>query len=329
MRLCAEDPAAQFMPQSGQLALWRPSAALRVEHGLKAQSAVPPFYDSMVAKLVAHGSDRDEARRRLLHGLADTVALGITTNQVFLSACLRHPVFAAGQATTAFIVQHQAELLAGDAAAADEALALGAALLYAVGEQTLAHPFDVPLRLRLGEQGLPRTATLRHRAGGCTLRLGDAQFDMSLLSVDGQVLQIVCNGVRRPVVSARDASDGNTLHLHALGRPWRIDDLSHQAVLRHSHGASDGKLRSTMNGRVVAVQVAVGDTVTAGQPMVTLEAMKMEHVHAAPMAGTVSALHVSVGDQVGAHRVVAEVTAALTTSVPATADAAQASRVAS
>ena len=333
VRLCAEDPAAQFMPQSGQLALWRPSAALRVEHGLMPQSAIPPYYDSMVAKLVAHGADRDEARRRLLHGLADTVALGVTTNHVFLSACLRHPVFAAGQATTAFIGQHQAELLAVDAAAADEALALGAALLYAVAPQPLAHPFDVPLRLQLGagsgEQGPVRSATLRHQSGGCTLRLGEVSYDMQLLAVDGQVQQIVCNGVRRPLVAARDGRDGYTLHLQALGRPWRISDLSHQAVLRHTQGASDGKLRATMNGRVVAVQVAVGDVVTAGQPMVTLEAMKMEHVHAAPLAGTVTALHVSVGDQVSAHRVVAEVVAEVSAAAPAAQAQAQAQAQAS
>jgi geranyl-CoA carboxylase alpha subunit len=101
--------------------------------------------------------------------------------------------------------------------------------------------------------------------------------------------------------------DGATLDLHYLGLPSQIEDLTREAVLRHAKVGSDGKLRASMNGRVVAVSVAVGDSVEAGQAMVTLEAMKMEHIHAAPVAGRVKALHVSVGEQVGAHRVVAEV----------------------
>jgi geranyl-CoA carboxylase alpha subunit len=78
-------------------------------------------------------------------------------------------------------------------------------------------------------------------------------------------------------------------------------------VLRHAQTGSDGKLRALMNGRVVAIAVAVGDAVESGQAMVTLEAMKMEHVHLAPVTGRVKAVHVCVGDQVGAHRVVAEI----------------------
>jgi geranyl-CoA carboxylase alpha subunit len=88
-----------------------------------------------------------------------------------------------------------------------------------------------------------------------------------------------------------------------------VIDISRDAAVRHAGPAGDGQLRASMNGRVVAVQVSVGQHVSAGQPVITLEAMKMEHVHAAPIAGTVKALHVSAGDQVAARRVVAEIVA--------------------
>src|SRR5690606_6224902 len=107
VRLCAEDPQQDFMPQSGTLAFWSPSPSLRVEHGLRTGSNIPPFYDSMIAKLIAHGPDRDTARRKLIRGIENTVTLGVRTNQGFLADCLRHPVFAAGEATTAFIESHR------------------------------------------------------------------------------------------------------------------------------------------------------------------------------------------------------------------------------
>src|SRR4051812_43833649 len=111
-RLCAEDAARDFLPQSGSMALWQMPEPPRVEHALQSGSEIPPFYDSMVAKLIAHGATRDQALRRLIDGLENAVALGVTTNQGFLNACLRHPSFAAGEAATSFIAEHRDELLA-------------------------------------------------------------------------------------------------------------------------------------------------------------------------------------------------------------------------
>ncbi|MGD9946576.1 MAG: acetyl/propionyl/methylcrotonyl-CoA carboxylase subunit alpha, partial [Burkholderiaceae bacterium] len=130
VRLCAEDPAAGFMPQSGTIRYWQAAQQLRIEHALRSGTPVPPYYDSMIAKLVAHGRSRDEARRKLLTGLQDTVMLGIRSNQDFLQRCLMHPDFASGRASTAFIAQHQAELLAADDAAVERAALIGAWLLF-------------------------------------------------------------------------------------------------------------------------------------------------------------------------------------------------------
>ncbi len=116
VRLCSEDAGHDFMPQSGKMALWQMPEGVRVEHALQSGSEIPPFYDSMIAKIISHGADRNEARGRLICALEQTAAFGVTTNQGFLISCLRHPGFAAGEATTAFIGNHRDDLLV----AADE-----------------------------------------------------------------------------------------------------------------------------------------------------------------------------------------------------------------
>ncbi len=102
VRLCSEDAEADFMPQSGTMARWQMPEGVRVEHALQSGSEIPPFYDSMIAKLIGSGSNREEARSRLICGLEQTVAFGVTTNQSFLMACLRHPAFAQGRSDHRF-----------------------------------------------------------------------------------------------------------------------------------------------------------------------------------------------------------------------------------
>ena len=123
VRLCAEDPAKNFLPQAGTLALWQPSAAVRVDHALESGIGIPPFYDSMIAKLIAHAPSRDEARAQLAAALDETVALGIPTNKAFLAAVLRNEEFGAGKATTDFLSRFKFESRKPDLAAAASLLA--------------------------------------------------------------------------------------------------------------------------------------------------------------------------------------------------------------
>ena len=132
------------------------------------------------------------------------------------------------------------------------------------------------------------------------------RFELALARLEGDRARIACDGVAESAVFHRE---GPRLLLHYRGRPFRVEDRSLAAGTRGADAGGDGKLRASMNGRVVAVLVAPGDRVQAGQPMLTLEAMKMEHVHAAPASGGVSALHVAVGAQVAAGRVLAEIDA--------------------
>ena len=119
-RLCAEDPSQGFLPQSGRLALWRAASGVRVDHALESGIEVPPHYDSLLAKLVAHGHTRDEARDKLAAALDATLALGVTTNKSYLAAVLRDAQFAGAGATTSFLTEHFA---AWQAPQADEATA--------------------------------------------------------------------------------------------------------------------------------------------------------------------------------------------------------------
>jgi geranyl-CoA carboxylase alpha subunit len=311
VRLCTEDADKGFMPQSGTVALWKMPPQLRVEDALRSGSEVPPFYDSMVAKIISHGRTRDEARRKLASGLEDAVALGVTTNQAFLRRCLSHPVFAAGGATTAFIGQHQDALLAPDAFALERAAALAAMLLHETSGGWRDRPagrrmsHNLPISLRFELAGTARTANValpaqRH----FEVTIDGKTFAIELASLGDDTARFVLDGVLETAAWHRD---GSTLLIQYRGVALRVDDKTRAASARQGEAGGDGKLRASMNGRVVAVLADVGQMVQAGQPIVTLEAMKMEHVHAAPLSGRLTAVHVATGDQVAANRVVAEI----------------------
>jgi len=312
VRLCSEDAAHDFMPQSGRMALWQMPDELRVEHALQSGSEIPPFYDSMISKLISHGATRDEARRKLIHGLEQTVAFGVTTNQAFLADCLRHPAFAAGEATTAFIGKHRDDLVAPrDDVSSDAALA--ALLLYVTdlfappwrGGRTLAATFPIAARIEL-DHVVHDIEVVRKRDGGylASPNGGEHRFDIDRL--DGDTIRFRANGVME---SARFFRNGDRLYVLHRGITLAVRDLTLAAPAAAAATGSDGKVRAAMNGRVVAVLVTPGERVCAGQPVMTLEAMKMEHVHAAPISGTISAIDVAEGEQVTTGRIVVEIEA--------------------
>jgi geranyl-CoA carboxylase alpha subunit len=312
VRLCSEDASHDFMPQSGRMALWRMPAELRVEHALQSGSEIPPFYDSMIAKLIARGATRDEARRKLIHGLEHAVAFGVTTNQVFLAACLRHPVFAAGETTTAFIGENRGDLLTPRADRASGA-ALAALLLVVTDRlappwrkgRTLAVTFPVPVRIELGGK-IHELEIVRERDGGYVAGLEgkDVRFEIDELGRDS--IRVGVNGLTE---SASFFRDGDRLYFLHHGCSSSVRDLTLAAPASAAAGGSDGKVRAAMNGRVVAVLVKQGERVVAGQAVMTLEAMKMEHVHVAPVSGMISAIDVAEGEQVTTGKIVVEIEA--------------------
>ncbi len=311
VRLCAEDTDQGFMPRSGTVALWQAASHLRVEHALESGTEIPPYYDSMIAKIIAHGRTRDEARRKLIRGLEDTVLLGVTTNQVFLTRCLAHPVFAIGGATTAFIEQNKTALLAADTDLQKRATAIAACLLLvtapSAGHRTpqrqLAHTLPTGLHFEIDDVKCSAMLTqlgLRH----FTVSLGAEETQVELSELTAHGVRVSIGGISEPAVYSGHAGH---LLLHYRGYSFAVQDHTRAASERQGEGGGDGKVRSSMNGRVVAVAVTVGQRVEAGQALVTLEAMKMEHVHFSPVAGTVLALHAVCGDQVQGKRILVEV----------------------
>jgi geranyl-CoA carboxylase alpha subunit len=312
VRLCSEDAKHDFVPQSGRMALWQMPDGVRVEHALQSGSDIPPFYDSMIAKIISHGADRNEARGRLICALEQTAAFGVTTNQGFLISCLRHPGFARGEATTAFIGDHRDELLAPRANdKADTALA--ALLLYVTnphappwrGGRSLAATFPLTTRIDLGH-GVHEVDIVRERDGRYVANVDGAERRFEIDEISGDTIRFRTDGLME---SARFLRDGGRLHLLHRGATIAVRDLTLAPPESAASAGGDGKVRAAMNGRVVAVLVRAGEQVALGQPVMTLEAMKMEHVHTAGVAGTVSSIDVAEGEQVTTGRIVVEIAA--------------------
>ena len=308
-RLYAEDPAADFLPQSGEVALWQPPAGegIRVDHGLVTGQAVSPHYDPMIAKIIAHGVTRDEARRRLLGALRGACVLGLPTNLGFLQAAARHPEFAAGEATTAFIGRHFGADTLRRPDSSSRAVALAAALWFDAtayrGPQAGWRSNGSarwPLELTEGER---RHATHVQPLGPRRLRVeidGGAVHDIALGPADGATLSPAIDAMHS---QARFAFVGATLHLALDSAVHAFDDVTY-APQRGSAQAAGASVTAPMSGRVLAVLVQAGDAVSKGQPLAVLEAMKMEHPLVAQRDGVVERVGVRPGDQVASRALI-------------------------
>jgi len=299
VRLCAEDPAHDFLPQSGRLLCWQPGTALRVDHALQSDQAIAPYYDSMVAKFIAHADNRDTARQALYSALADAVVLGVQTNQAYLAACLCHPVFAAGQASTGFIAAHGQGLLDATPALPP---ALAALALYAARALRDGHdatrvdlPLAWPVPMRLQVDGHTHRAGVHARGGNRYEIQNDAgTATLELVACDAHGATIALDDAFMHIAWAWD---DNALLVSVRGRQSRLVDhsLSGAAKTDTAHG---GAMRAPMAGRIVALPIAAGQRVRKGELLLVLEAMKMEHPSVAPIDAVVSTVHVAQGAQV-------------------------------
>ena len=310
-RLCAEDPAQAYLPQSGRILHWQPPRSLRCDHALASGCELSPFYDSMLAKLIAHAPSRTEASHKLADALDRTVCLGVTTNRAFLASVLRHPAFVGSVVTTAFLGQHFPDDLARAAAAPSWLRALAAA-----SNATLAHP-ALPA-LWAGWTSSNRVETLAPMGIGdsteawrlegapnaLTARCGEhAHHITGLVRKSRSLVQAVIDG--HPV-SARCVHDGDTGWWQSDGFEMTLQDLR-LAAPAVSANAKAGALRAPMHGRVTQVHTEPGAHVPAGALLLVMEAMKMEHRIVAPFAGTVGAVHARIDDQVAARQVLIDI----------------------
>lgn len=285
-RLYAENPAAGFLPSIGALDHFRlPEHLVRIDTGVEDGGEVSPFYDPMIAKLIAHAPTREGAGDLLAQACSEVEVWPVKTNAGFLARCLDHPDFIAGDVDTGFIEARLDELM-GRPEPSDAALAAAAMALTLQEEaDARAAPWTALTGFRLNAAPV---ATMR-------LYLGEQGFDAPLYSDD----------VPDDVLLTED---GEVVVFDA-GEAFVMTPRPPVKGAAHG-GGGDGTIASPMPGKVVAVSVAVGDAVTRGQTLLTLEAMKMEHALAAPFDGAVEALSVSVGDQVSEGVVLARLKAA-------------------
>ncbi|MGW5093462.1 acetyl-CoA carboxylase biotin carboxylase subunit [Streptomyces nodosus] len=297
-RICAEDPSRGFLPSGGTvLALHEPEGdGLRTDSGLSEGTEVGSLYDPMLSKVIAYGPDRATALRRLRAGLAETVTLGVGTNAGFLRRLLAHPAVVAGELDTG-LVEREADGLIPEGVPEEVYEAAVAVRLDALRPrgEGWTDPFSVPDGWRLGGEPAPLSFPLR-------VSEPVEYSPRGTHTVTEDRVSVVLDGVRHTFHRAAD-------WLGRDGDAWQVRDHDPVAAsLTGSARSGTDSLTAPMPGTVTVVKVAVGDEVTAGQSLLVVEAMKMEHVISAPHAGTVAELDVTPGTTVVMDQVLAVIT---------------------
>ncbi|QOV41046.1 acetyl/propionyl-CoA carboxylase subunit alpha [Streptomyces ferrugineus] len=304
-RICAETVSVKegsrgFLPSGGTvLKLREPQGdGIRTDSGLSEGTEVGSLYDPMLSKVIAHGPDRATALRKLRSALAETVTLGVPTNAGFLRRLLAHPAVVAGELDTGLVERVVDDLVPTDVP--EEVYEAAAAVrLEALRPRGggWTDPFSVPSGWRLG--GEPRPV-------GFPLRITDPveYVPRGSATVTDDRVAVTLDGVRHTFHRAADwlGRDGDAWHV-------RDHDPVAASLTGAAHAGADS-LTAPMPGTVTVVKVAVGDEVAAGQSLLVVEAMKMEHVISAPHAGTVAELDVTPGTAVAMDQVLAVVTPA-------------------
>jgi len=302
-RLTAERADEGFRPDTGTIALWREPEGLRVDSGVGTGSAVSPFYDSMLAKVIAHGPDREAARRRLADGLDRMGVLGPATIRPFLVDALRQPAFARGEATTLFIGETWPEGWRPAAADALERDAIAAAIWLSDAGKAVAGPWANLGGFRtLAPAGKPGTSYLALASGGETRRLAvesresgfritteDRRVDVAIeAGANGTRRSALLDGRRRHVDAVCDAAGVFLRHDGFEGRVEIALAVAAEAAAREAKGHGGDSVRATMPGTVAAIHVREGESVVAGQIVAVLESMKLFMDLKSPAAGTVT-----------------------------------------
>jgi geranyl-CoA carboxylase alpha subunit len=310
VRLCAEDPQQNYLPQTGRVLRWQApqGAGIRVDTYLMDGQLISPFYDSMQAKIIAWGEDRETARQRLLKALQDTTLLGVVSNRDYLLDIVAHEAFASGDVSTAFIGQYFPAAAVEARRPAPRQVALAAVALYLDDARRLAQEHGLAPEFIGWRSSHESPSDYR-------LKWRDHKFELSVLAQDGRGFTIsqggetlkievvrqlegefhyLCDGVQG---KARTVREGDAIWIDADGATWSYNDVS-LAPVQAAAAGSDGRLLAHSDGKVVAVNVKPGDRIEKGQVLAVLEAMKMEFQLQLPVAGVVESVSVSAGQQV-------------------------------
>ena len=316
-RLYAEDPARGFLPTGGQvLQVFEPSGdGVRVDSSLLAGTLVGSDYDPMLSKVIAHGTDRDEALAKLDAALAQTMILGVQTNIEFLRFLLADERVRAGDLDTGLLDERVADF--APLPAPDDVLAAGGLYrqwaLSLRGLRAGGNPWAVPTGFRVGGAAAPVRTAMRTPLRSETVsvwglpeaarvQVGDGETHSASAQVERALMSVTLDGLRREY---RWAEEDRHLWIADERGTWHLREAEEQKIHRAA-GARQAEILSPMPGSVIAVQASSGAPVSEGDVVVVVEAMKMEHSLAAPASGKVEVL-VSVGDQVKVDQVLARI----------------------
>lgn len=298
VRLYAEDPRQDFLPQTGKVLRWKPATLpnVRIDHGMLATDEVSPFYDPMVAKVIAYGKTRQDAIRLLARAVDDSVLLGVNSNKQFLVNLLRHPVVVGGDTNTAFIQQHfQNDPSLHHQVLSLETLAIAAALFSqnkgtAVWQTGLGVP--LPLKLQIADQQIQLQVSSVNNT--FTAQFCDQSVCIDVLERTSEYLVYLIDGIRRRV---QYVLDSDQLYLDRDNGNIVIRNVTYAAP-EATDVAGEGKIRAPMDGAVVNILVNKGDQVVRGQTLLVLEAMKIQQQIKADVDGVVEDVLGQQGQQV-------------------------------
>jgi 3-methylcrotonyl-CoA carboxylase alpha subunit len=292
-RVYAEDPEHGFLPSTGPILALELPPDVRVDSGVEAGGEVTPFYDAMIAKLIAHAPTREAAIGRLTSALDRTVVAGVRSNIAFLMSLCRAEAFRQGKVDTGFIDRNLAELGAVPQPPDKAAAALGVARLLA--------PSETPPP---GDEGMEPDSPWAARDG---FQLGGIRSIVVPIVIDGEdssaTVVYARDGIRVTVDGAAPANHAKAFvaaedaYVVRAGRQTRVRIKDFSAASA-SAGAGDGVIKAPMHGKVLELLAAVGERVVSGQRLAVIEAMKMEHTLRAPFAGIVMQVPVGTGAQV-------------------------------
>ncbi|GAM33230.1 biotin carboxylase/biotin-containing subunit [Acinetobacter calcoaceticus] len=298
VRLYAEDPRQDFLPQTGQVLRWKPTILpnVRIDHGMLATDEVSPFYDPMVAKVIAYGKTREDAIRLLARAVDDCVLLGVNSNKQFLVNLLRHPVVVAGDTNTAFIQQHfQDDSSLHSQVLSLETLAIAAALFsQSKGTAVWQTGLGVPLPLKLKYDDQQIQLQLSSVNSTFTVQLCDQTVCIEVIEKTDEQLTYFVDGIRRRV---QYVLDSDQLYIDRDNGNVVIRNVTYAAP-ETADVAGDGKIRAPMDGAVINILVNKGDQVVKGQTLLVLEAMKIQQQIRSDVDGVVEDILGQQGQQV-------------------------------
>lgn len=307
VRVYAEDPANDFLPVIGKIAYYEAPPYVRTDDGIRTGDEVTPFYDPMLAKVIAHAPTRFEAIRQLDYALSRTKLLGIKNNIGYLRRVLTSPEHLAGLLSTRFVEEH-ADLLAGPTGVPSVALIAVSVARQRDDAHKIGYWRNLPARpicetFALGDNDHV-DVFLRPTPEGYDVTLNGQRYTVEVVHRDGANLTLVINGHRQSVTVA--SVDGITWWAHTMQGTSAMMWVSPLPALQTQAGDSGGSLRAPMAGKVVSVAVEAGQAVEKGALLLIMEAMKMEHRIEAPQDGTINAVFYNAGDSVQADEVLVD-----------------------